>query len=181
LIASSYDVIPLREALSEYTEERISAKISAFSCEKDKDVESFLKEKAIVQEKKHISRTYLMFTAEKEPKLVAYFSLAVGCMSVQGIKCSNELLRKMNVRKDIVQNYLIGQLGKCDGTEKGLGKLAISYAMARIKEANRQVGCRVARIDCKDTLTRYYSNEGFRLMRKNEEGNLNQMVRILAD
>jgi hypothetical protein len=174
-------VISLRRALSEYTEEQVSAYLSAFSCKRDKDVETFLKEKAIIQEKKQISRTYLMFTADAEPKLVAYFSLAIGCMGVEGMRCSNELLRKMNVRKDIVQNYLIGQLGKCDGGEKGLGKLAILDALERIKEANIQVGCRVARIDCRDSLIPYYKDSGFKFIRKNEEGNLNQMVCILGD
>jgi len=49
--------------------------LSKFSCKRDVDVESFLKEKAVIQEKKHISRTYLIFS--KEPKeLVAYFTLA---------------------------------------------------------------------------------------------------------
>jgi hypothetical protein len=181
MITSSYDVIPLINCLHDFTEERVSKMLSAFSCEKDKDVESFLKDKAIIQEKKQISRTYLIFTTGPEPWLVAYFTLALGCMDGKNMECSGELLRKMNVRKDIVQNYLIGQLGKCDGSEKGLGKLAISYAMARIKEANIKVGCRVARIDCRDPLIKYYTGSGFKLVRQNVEGNLNQMVCILGE
>ncbi|MDR0779013.1 MAG: hypothetical protein LBE48_06235 [Methanomassiliicoccaceae archaeon] len=167
--------------MADSPQENVLNLLSAFSCSRDKDVESFLKEKAIVREKKHISRTYLIFRADAEPELVAYFTLAIGCMGVSDIKCSNELLRKMNVRKDVVQNYLIGQLGKCDGGEKGLGKLAISYALARIKEANIKVGCRVIRVDCGGPLIEYYTDNGFKLVRQNAEGNLNQMVCIIGD
>jgi hypothetical protein len=180
LITSSYEVISLRDCLDEFTEGYVSDILSTFSCLKDEDVENFLKEKAIMQEKKHISRTYLIFTVGMKRELAAYFTLAVSCMDVEDVKCSNELLRKMNPRKNIVQSYLIGQLGKCDGSERGLGMLAISYASARIKEANMRVGCRVLRIDCRSPLMRYYTDAGFRFLRQNDDGTLNQMVRIIS-
>jgi hypothetical protein len=45
-------IFPLRKLIADLTQEELSDIISSFSCERDRDVESFLKEKAIVQEKK---------------------------------------------------------------------------------------------------------------------------------
>jgi hypothetical protein len=162
-----------------FPQEHVSEVLSSFSCKKDKDVEFFLKEKAIVQEKKHISRTYLIFTTGPDPELAAYFTLAVNSMNVTDLECSNELRKKMNISNDLAQSYLIGQVGKRDGSQKGLGKLAISSAIGVIKEANIKVGCRVIRADCKPSLIKYYAENGFILARRNRDGDLNQMIRII--
>ena len=142
-------------------------------------MESYLKEKAILHERKHISRTYLLFTDDNGPKPVAYFSIAVSCMEVNDLECSNGLRKKLNINKDIAQSYLIGQIGKCDGTEKGLGERAIEIAIDLIADVNSKVGCRVIRVDCKDVLIDYYRDNGFRLVRRNKDGDLNQMVQII--
>jgi hypothetical protein len=146
----------------------------------DKDVESFLREKAIVQEKKHISRTYLIFAIGKEPELVAYFTIAVSSMNVTELECSNEMRKKMNINNDLAQSYLIGQIGKSDGSQKGLGKFVIKHAIDRIEEANAKVGCRLIRLDCKPSLVKYYTDNGFTLARRNRDGSLIQMIRIIS-
>jgi len=106
--------MPLNELLSTYPERVVSDILSKFSCKRDADVESFLKEKAIVQEKKHVSRTYLIFSPAAA-ELVAYFTLAIGNMKVSDLQCSGSMQRKMNIKNESAQCYLLGQLGKCDG------------------------------------------------------------------
>jgi len=175
---TSYEITPLNEFMSAFPPEHVYEILSSFSC-RDKDVESFLKEDAVLHEKKHISRTYLIFTTDQASELVAYFSLAVKSMNVADLIVSNELLKKMNISEDVAQSYLIGQIGKRDGSQKGLGKLAMSSAIEIIKEANARVGCRVIRLDCKPSLMKYYAENGFVLARRNKEGDLNQMIRII--
>ena len=176
----SYDVTPLRILLSSYPEESVAEMLSGFSCKKDRDVELFLKEKAIVQEKKHISRTYLIFAVGKRPKLMAYFTIAISNMDVSDLQCEDKIRKKMNINKGIAQNYLLGQLGKRDDAEKGLGEFAMAHALNRIKEANLNVGCRVLRVDCKPSLLRYYTDNGFIFARHNKDNDLMQMIRIIG-
>jgi len=178
-LTTSYEITPLNDFLSVFPQEHVSEVLSAFSCKRDKDVESFLKEKAVVQEKKHISRTYLIFSTGPDSELLAYFTIAVSSMNMTGLVCSKELWKKMNVNEDVAQSYLIGQMGKRDGSIPGLGKLALSSAIELIKEANKRVGCRVIRVDCKPSLIKYYADNGFGLVGQNKDGDLNQMIRII--
>jgi len=178
---TDYRVTPLRKVMVTHSPEHLSRILSSFSCERDKDVESFLKEKAIVQEKKQISRTYLIFTTDPLPELVTYFTVAVNSMDVTDLECSNELRKKMNINRGLAQSYLIGQIGKRDGGQKGLGEFAISSAVDLITEANVRVGCRLIRLDCKRPLIKYYTDNGFTLAGKNRDGDLYQMVRIVSE
>jgi len=67
-----------------------------------------------------------------------------------------------------------------DGYSKKVGDFAMNFALDVIESANRLVGCRATRLDCKDALVNYYEKRGFTLLNKNSERNLNRMVRILA-
>ncbi|MCL2786708.1 MAG: hypothetical protein FWD81_05785, partial [Methanomassiliicoccaceae archaeon] len=153
--------------------------LSRFSCKRDADVESFLKEKAIVQEKKQISRTYLIFSTDLK-ELVAYFTVAISNMEVSDLQCSRSMEQKMNINKGTAQCYLLGQLGKCDNASEGLGKFAMEQAMDRIVNANLNVGCRLLRVDCRDVLKKYYENNGFTFARRNKDNDLIQMIRIMG-
>jgi hypothetical protein len=172
-------VTPLRILLEEYPEGSISDLLSKFSCKRDTDVESFLKGKATVQEKKNVSRTYLIFTADSK-ELVAYFTVAISNMDVSDLQCSRSMEQKMNINKGTAQCYLLGQLGKCDNAPRGLGKFAMEQAMDRIMNANLNVGCRLLRVDCHDALKKYYESNGFTFARRNKDNDLIQMIRIIG-
>jgi len=165
--------------MAEYPQEYLSKIISSFSCKRDTDVESFLKNNAIMYEKRHLSRTYLMFADNTGRELDAYFTVAVSSMDVSGLECSNELRKKMNINDKLAQSYLIGQIEKRDGGEKGLGELAISSAVKMITKVNVMVGCRVIRLDCKPSLIKYYTDNGFTYAGKDEKKRLHHMVRII--
>jgi hypothetical protein len=165
--------------MAEFPEERISKLLSSFSCKRNRDVESFLKNSAMIHEKRHISRTYLIFTDAPNRELAAYFTVAVNSMDVSRLECSTTLRKKMNINNGFAQSYLIGQIGKHDDGEKGLGEYAISSAIKMILKANAKVGCRVIRLDCGSPLIKYYTENGFTFAGKNTDGDLNQMVRII--
>lgn len=116
------EVFPLSGLIGFYGDDVVSDILSRFHSPLDDDVETFLREKAIIQEKKQISKTYLIFDMSTKD-LVAYFSIAISSLDATGIKCSSNLKRKLNISKDkIIQSYLIGQVGRDSKSKFGIGK-----------------------------------------------------------
>jgi len=172
-------VLALSKILKEWPEKYVFEMLSEFSCSKDKDVQRFLRKRAIEFEKKQVSRTYLLFDSESASKLVAYFTIAISSLYVDSLQCDVELIEKMNVNRGIAQSYLIGQLGKIDGYEKRIGNFAIYHALDPIEGVNKVVGCPVIRLDCKDALVNYYEGKGFRLLSKGDN-DLNKMIMMIS-
>ncbi|MDR2698558.1 MAG: GNAT family N-acetyltransferase [Candidatus Methanoplasma sp.] len=85
----------------------------------------------------------------------------------------------MNVNHGVAQAYLLGQLAKADGAERGFGRMMIEHALDAFSKGNEMFGCRVVRLDCKDHLKGYYESYGFTVTGKNHNGTLNQMVTII--
>lgn len=93
--------------------------LSEFSCEKNPDVERFLKEQSIEFTKKNQSVTYLVF-ANEDAALVGYFTLAIKPISVNAENFSNTMKRKIARVSELdlsngtytLSAYLIAQLGK---------------------------------------------------------------------
>lgn len=145
------------------------------------DQETFLKEKAVMMEKKNMCRTYLAIDGSRS--IMGYFSIGLRCMKVprKGGDREDRFDLKMNIDPDsrVAQSYLIGQLSRSRDAPKGFGKTLMDEAIDLIKDANTIVGCRLVRVDCDDRLVDYYSKYGFRPIKKNDDGDLNQMAYIL--
>lgn len=72
-----YKIIPLNELMAQLDKERVTAILSSFSSPMNRDVELFLKQKAVTFDTQSISRTHLVFTSYKEQTVLAgYFTLA---------------------------------------------------------------------------------------------------------
>ena len=111
----TYELFSLAEMLSLHGEEVTGEILASFTCSKDPDRESYLHDKAIMMEKKAMSRTYVAVT--KDVRIVGYFSVGMKCMGVpEGVSISNSLKKKLNVNNEtgIAQMYLIGQLARSD-------------------------------------------------------------------
>ena len=87
----------------------------------------------------------------------------------------------MNIEEStgVAQSYLLGQLSRSVKSEKGFGSFLMRVAIDNLKIANKAVGCRMVRLDCQDDLVPYYEQFGFRLVRKNDDGSLNQMITFI--
>ena len=85
----------------------------------------------------------------------------------------------MNVDNEIAQAYLLGQLAKADGVEKGFGRMMIGRAMDTFAKGHEMFGCKTIRLDCRDKLIDYYESCGFTFAGKNRDGSLNQMIAII--
>lgn len=174
-----YTIIALRRIISNDTGNLQNLLDTYHDCA-GSDQESFLKEKAVMMEKKNMCRTYLAI--DNNGKIMGYFSIGLRCMKVPiSDNDRMDFNKKMNIDPEsrVAQSYLIGQLSRSKYAPKGFGAKLINDAIERITMANEIVGCRLVRVDCVDRLVSYYSKYGFRAIKKNDDEDLNQMAYIL--
>lgn len=157
--------------------------LDTFSCSRDSDREDFLRNKAMIFEKKNMARTYLAIMDER---IAGYYTLSIRCLRVpDDLNVSTSLSKKMNIDPDnnVAQSYLLGQLGRADYSYKGMGADLLEDALEIVKQANGLVGCRVVRVDCMDELIPYYEQHGFKYLCVTDPAEdkppINQMVQIL--
>ena len=179
-------IVPLRILLKKYGEDRMTGVLNTYHDCVGSDQESFLKEKAIMMEKKNMCRTYLAIDGDS--RILGYYSVGLRCMKVPKKKDENDeemkddrFTTRMNVDPEtrVAQSYLIGQLSRSKDAPKGFGSKLMEDAIRHIMDANLIVGCRLVRVDCDDKLIDYYSRLGFSRIKKNDDGDLNQMAYIL--
>ena len=98
-----YSVINIRKYLEsdnpKLGEDDLVQILSEFSCERNSDVERFLKNSAIEFTKKNQSVTYLVFSVE-DGELLGYFTIALKPLTVRGETVSNTVKRKLLSRVD---------------------------------------------------------------------------------
>ena len=94
-------VFNIREYLSassdeDLGEDALQQLLSEFFCDKNPDVEKFLKEQAIDFAKKHQSVTYLVFSND-DASLIGYFTLAIKPITVhtEGLDMSKSMQRRL--------------------------------------------------------------------------------------
>lgn len=150
--------------------------LSDFSSPKNRDVERFLKEKAIEFTKKQKSITYLVFSLKKV-ELAGYFSITVRPVVVEAAGLSNTMKRKLDrisqydeeTMTYTVAAYLIAQFGRnysnkvtCPIT----GVELMDNALVVLRGIQHQLGGIMVYLECEDkeALLNFYQNKkGFRL------------------
>ncbi|GHU67065.1 hypothetical protein AGMMS49983_17690 [Clostridia bacterium] len=154
--------------------ELLERKIREFSCKKDTDVESFIKEKSMIYERSGLSRTYLYFAYNQNRfDIVAYFSVAITATSFEGISKS----RKAKVlggkpgreTKDHFGGLLVAQLGRNDSFSSLdiSGTEMIADAEKIIEKGRYYLGGKIVYLDCRESLIHFYQDNGYSLL-KNE-------------
>lgn len=102
-------------------ESKVKTILSSFSCPHNKDIEDFLKNKAILFSNQSLSKTHLVFTSYQDrPVLVGYFSLAHKYITIKKGCLSKRLQGRINkfttydpgTKQYYAAAYLIGQLSK---------------------------------------------------------------------
>lgn len=172
-------VFNIREYLSgkndkDLGEEALRGILSEFSCEKNSDVERFLKQQSIEFTKKNQSVTYLVFSNE-DAALVGYFTLAIKSISVDASGFSNTMKRKIARVSELDETngtytlsaYLVAQLGKnfANGlNEKVTGEQLLQAAFDTIKELQYMAGGMVIFLEAEneEKLIEFYEKKGFK-------------------
>lgn len=173
-------VFNIREYLSatgdkDLGEDELRQILSDFFCDKNPDVERFLKERSIEFTKKNQSVTYLVFSND-DASLVGYFTLTIKPITVNAEKFSNTVKHKIARVSELDEEngtytlsaYLIAQLGKNykDGVNgKITGEQLLQAAIDTIKELQHMVGGMVIFLEAEDKekLMHFYEDEnGFK-------------------
>ncbi len=175
---TGFKIVNLLTMLDEVGEDTAKSILSTFSCPLNRDVEYFLRSKAIDFAKQGWAQTHLVFASyQKEIVLVGYFSLAN-----KYIHISSKFLQKMSktLRKRISkfatfdrssEGYnlsapLIAQLGKnfTNSYDKLIrGDELLWQACKKISRIQLDLGGRFAYVECEDKgcLVSFYERNGF--------------------
>jgi len=96
-MSKGYSQINLCDMLDELGVDIVKNILSDFSCPLNRDVENFLKTKAIEFSKFGISATYLIYTSyQSKPVMVGYYALANKTINIYKNKISNNLLKRVS-------------------------------------------------------------------------------------
>jgi hypothetical protein len=184
-------------------EDRTKDVLCDFSCPLNKDVEYFLRSRAIEFSKQGLSKTHLVFTSYKDrPVLCGYFTLCYKIMAVSAdalSSCYKKRIQRFGKYNRAYKQYdipapLIAQLGKnyTNGYDKLIcGDEMLKIAIDNIMKISRLVGGKFIYLECEDeeALVKFYSDNGFvnfgkRVLDKEEEDRVQgryliQMLRYL--
>ena len=197
--------VNLAEMISEIGEDRVKAILSDFQCPLNKDVEFYIRDKAIVFAKQGWAATHLVFASYKDTLvLVGYFTLVTKVIMIYKANMSKTLQKKISkfsqpdvsMKRYIMSAPLIAQLGK--NFNKGYDKLItgdelLKLACDKVKSIQTDVGGKFVYLECEDKpqLIDFYTSNGFvnfgkRNLDKDETdvmsgGYLVQMLRYLKN
>lgn len=181
----------INELLKINNEDEIIAYLNDFVCNKNIEIESYLKNNSIDFNKKHQAMTYLLFDSNRD--VIAYFALSVKPISIKCEQLSNNELKKLLriAEIDINDNslnpsaYLIAQLGKKDGSIINLDMI-FKFVNYYINAAQDICGGVVEFLESENNerLIQLYKDKGFKIFnirksKSGEERKLIQMYRLI--
>ena len=174
--------INLSELIDILGEDDTKSILSTFVCPLNKDVENFIKYKAIEFSKRDFSKTYLVFWEtddEKEKALVGYYTIASKFIRVERSAVNSKEARKLrdhgvfdeNTNEYIVSAPLIAQLGKnySEGNECLIsGSDLLQLAIERVKRVQHEIGGKFVYLECEDEakLLAFYTKNRFKVFGK---------------
>jgi len=175
--------IPIRKIIGTNQEIKVIEAINKFNCQ-DKEVEKFLKEKALEFDRRNKSRTYLIVDVEnfEEYKILAYFTLTMKSLKLNPVVSKSKIKKMDGFRSDIKETeaVLIGQLGKNQDYKNQIdGKTILKTAIEIVYASHNLIGGRIVFLECAnhEKVVRFYEENGFAFLQ--ESGEYLQMIRYL--
>lgn len=144
----------------------------SFYCPKNSDVESFLKNKAVLFDKTHNARTYVIIN--DEAKLLAYFALSFKevLLPLDLPKTQIKDIDGISKNAKFSRGFLLGQVGKnfFDGNDIKISDIFDEIYRVLIKSQGL-IGGRVLFLEClnNNKLKELYQNQGFKFLKVKEE------------
>ncbi|WMC91272.1 N-acetyltransferase [Kineothrix sp. MB12-C1] len=173
----------LSDVIEQLGEGETKSILSSFTCPLNKDVENFIKHKAIEFSKRTTSKTHLVFWQTEDgehTELVGYYTV-----SMKTITISKSVLSANEIRKLTSQGCehtraecrfpapLIAQLGKnyTSGNDTLIsGPDLLQMAINKIRNVQKEVGGRFIYLECEDKkeLLEFYNGCNFKVFGKRE-------------
>lgn len=179
---NEYVTINLKDIIPHIDEELLYSYLNSFTS-KNKDVEMYIRQKAVQFCKSNISTTFLVFRKiNSENVLVGYFALASKNMNIRKNHCLSKTLVKRIKKFAIldrksgdfdVTSILIGQLGKNFSVSKEnsiTGSELLHLACEKVREIQHLLSGKCVFLECQDleSLKKFYSENGFFCFGKRE-------------
>ena len=163
-ISTHFVEINLSELINEMGEDEAKSILSSFSCPLNKDVEKFIKEKAIEFSKRDFAKTHLVFWVANdgsEKEFVGYYTIASKVISIERSSVNSKAARKLRehgifdeaTNKYTVSAPLIGQLGKnfSNGNDTLIsGDELLTLAVEKVKNVQKEIGGKFVYLECED-------------------------------
>lgn len=170
-----YVQIPLKDMIEQMGEDRVKNILSDFSCPQNKDVEEFLRIKAIEFAKQNVAPTHLVFASYKDkPELVGYFTLTMKTISITASCLSNNYRKRIqkfgtynaDLKAYLIPSPLIAQLGKNffnDLNKLITGDELLKLACDKTLTIQQDIGGKIVYLECEDkpNLLDFYESNGF--------------------
>ena len=172
---TGYKIVNLKLMIDAVGEDTTKAVLSNFSCPLNKDVEDFLRIKAIDFAKQGFSQTHLVMASYRDKTVIAgYFTLANKYITVYAKKLSGtqkKRLAKFSIFDHQLRAYclsapLIAQLGKnyANGYDQLItGDELLYLACKKVAAIQMDLGGKFAYLECEDKprLIEFYTQNGF--------------------
>lgn len=172
---SEFKQFNLNDVIMQIGEDRAKTILSSFTCPLNKDVEFFIRNKAIEFSKRGFSKTYLIYwQSQDEKKLIGYYTIAMKHFTLSKGDVSSKIFSKVKQYgsydfqsgKYIISAPLIAQLGKnfINGNDTLIyGNEILKMAEDRILNLQSQMGGKFVYLECEDKLPlmEFYKTNGF--------------------
>lgn len=172
----------LNDMIDQLGEDVTKTILSSFSCPLNKDIENFIKYKAIEFSKRTTAKTHLVFWQtddEKYMEFVGYYTITYKVITVDRSALSNteaKKLKSQGIYDESKQEYsvsapLIAQLGKnyTNGNDTLIdGADLLHLAVNKIRQIQKEIGGRFMYLECEDKekLLEFYTKNNFKIFGK---------------
>ena len=169
----SFYVVNIIDLLDSVGEEEVRTALSDFKCEKNSEIENFLKNNAVDFARRKISVTHLIL--DDDGQIAAYFTLTHKPSNISSSSLSNSAIKTLSryaiLDKDSnsfnISAFLIAQFGKnsaYNGFRNISGNKLMDFCFEILESVQKQVGGGIAFLECenKKQLLNFYQNENNR-------------------
>lgn len=125
----------------------------------DEEVTRFLREQALQDHEKNLSRTMVLVDDDTDPaRIIGYHTLVMAQVRQEEIPDDRPRIKRG------IPVILLGQLGvDCEFQGRGLGEMLLMDAQARVDEISKRAGVRAMMLDARsERLARWYEEHDFR-------------------
>ncbi len=168
---TQYQSTNILDMIEEFGEESVQAILSEFSCPKNNEIQTFVRDKAIVFAKQRMAITYLVF--DDEAMLIGIFTLTHKSITISAEGMSKSVMRRFERHSKLDEKtnsyttsaFLIAQFGKnYQYSPKGnlSGDELMDSTMRVLKDIQKEVGGGIVYLDSEDNpfLLNFYQKQG---------------------
>ena len=167
---SDFQVINILDMIESVGEDEVKSILSEFSCQKNPEIENFVKNSAVDFAKKKMSITYLVVDTTETVR--AIFTLTHKAIELTNENLSNTMRKRIQRHSKLdegtdsfnVSAFLIAQFGKSDtySTEENIsGDALMDFTFEVLTAVQHDIGGGLVYLECEDRekLLNFYSSE----------------------